>query len=142
MSSDQPTREERELILDLSPRVLFVESVAAELIEHGRLAPCVIQGGCTLELREATMMRYDRSRVEVYRPIRREADTARAWHDHCREHGYPIGPDLEAEDYPTPPVHGHEGEWVGLTWAAIRRGLIERARPQQLSLGVPDPGPW
>lgn len=109
-----------------------------ELLDTGKVD--TNQSGSWRDLREATGYEASPVGVSYYVPDPVELETARAWHDYCREHGYPTGELCGASSapgntYPPSPVHNGRGEWVGLRWAGIRRELLA-PRAEQLALAV------
>jgi hypothetical protein len=111
-----------------------------DFIETGNLPSHLHSGGGTLgPLRDARSVDFNRSLVAIWRPSKIEAETARSWHDHCAEHGYPTGDLCGADEdpengYPPRPVHDRKGVWVALTWRAIRAELRRESAPRQLDL--------
>ena len=77
----------------------------------------------TVSLRDATSLRYDSRGVSIYRPTPAEQAAARAWHDHCREHGYPTGPRADGPGYPPRPGGKGAGDWVRVTWKQIDQAI-------------------
>jgi hypothetical protein len=138
-----PTPAEHAELIAYARELLLVESCGGYFPERflasGKLPSSLELGNRTLGTpRDARRAGYNRQAVCLYRPCEREVETARAWHDYCSEHGYPIGDLCGADErpgstYPQRP-EGDGGTWVGLTWTAIRRELQSEGAPDQLDL--------
>lgn len=113
-------RRERRGVKPTAEEMAAVLAFARRRNGHHRVASAGYQ---TVSLRDATSLRYDSSGVSIYRPTPAEQAAAQAWHDHCREHGYPTGPRADATGYPPRPGVKGAGDWVRVTWKQIDQAI-------------------